>query len=550
MIAMSLTALAMPWLTKIVIDDVIIGKNFQLLAIILLCIVLIHIFRQFFLFLSHYLAFYIGERAIFSMRNKLFRQLQYLSIRYYDTKRVGDILARVMSDVSAIDRLFISGVLTLVSDIFTLIIAVAITTYISWQITLIALMVLPLYAWSLVHYRKRIKHSAVLVREKVSELTGRLGEIISGIKVVRAFTAETHERRQFGAHTRDLFDYNLNCKMLGVRLSMNTGIITGIGSGTILCFGAYSVIKGSMSLGELSAILGYTMMLFSPIAHFTSLNNIVQQAMAAVDRIFEVLDTKGEEKRVRYGSKLERIKGHIILDDVSYSYGNDIPALEHICLEAVPGEVVALVGSSGCGKSTLISLLLRFYDPTGGRIYLDGHDIAHVNPRSIRERTGVVLQEVFLFSGSIMENIRYGRRDATREEVLSASQAANAHDFIMRLPQGYATEVHEKGAGLSVGERQRIAIARAIVRDPAIIIFDEATSSLDSSSEKLVQKALENVSIGRTTFIIAHRLSTILHADKIVVMEQGRIVEMGTHERLFSMGNFYRELCEAQFING
>ncbi len=436
MIAMSLTALAMPWLTKIVIDDVIIGKNFQLLAIILLCIVLIHIFRQFFLFLSHYLAFYIGERAIFSMRNKLFRQLQYLSIRYYDTKRVGDILARVMSDVSAIDRLFISGVLTLVSDIFTLIIAVAITTYISWQITLIALMVLPLYAWSLVHYRKRIKHSAVLVREKVSELTGRLGEIISGIKVVRAFTAETHERRQFGAHTRDLFDYNLNCKMLGVRLSMNTGIITGIGSGTILCFGAYSVIKGSMSLGELSAILGYTMMLFSPIAHFTSLNNIVQQAMAAVDRIFEVLDTKGEEKRVRYGSKLERIKGHIILDDVSYSYGNDIPALEHICLEAVPGEVVALVGSSGCGKSTLISLLLRFYDPTGGRIYLDGHDIAHVNPRSIRERTGVVLQEVFLFSGSIMENIRYGRRDATREEVLSASQAANAHDFIMRLPQG------------------------------------------------------------------------------------------------------------------
>lgn len=325
--------------------------------------------------------------------------------------------------------------------------------------------------------------------------------------------------------------------------------LAGIGTGVILFFGAFSVINGAMTLGALTAVLSYTAMLYSPIVQLTSLNSIIQQAMAGVDRIFEILDTDGE-KKLRYGVKLEKIQGHILFDRVSYSYDYKMPALKDICLEVLPGEVVALVGPSGCGKSTLISLLLRFYDPTGGKIYLDGSDIARIDPHSIRKTTGIVLQEIFLFSGSIMENIRYGRRDATPEEVVSAARAANAHDFITRLPQGYATELQEEGGGLSVGERQRIAIARAILRDPRILIFDEATSALDSRAEQAVQEALENVSKGRTTFIIAHRLSTILRADKIVVMEQGKIVETGTHEELFTRGNLYRELCEAQSING
>ncbi len=550
LLAMALMALAIPWLIKFIIDEVIIGKNFQLLAIILLGIALIYIFRQVFFFLSHYLIFYVGGKAIFNIRKKLFRHLQYLSIKYYDKKKIGEILARVISDVDAIHQLFVSGVLILVLPGFTLIMALIIMIYINWQITLIAISILPLYAWAFLHYGKRIKNASVLVRKRVSDMTGRLGETVSGIRVVRSFRAEGYERYQFGQHNRDLFNRQFDNSMLSVRLWMIADVLAGIGTGLILYFGALSVLRGGITLGELTALISYTAMLYAPIVQLTSLNNIVQQAMAGVDRVFEVLDTEGEEKRLRQGVKLKKIKGHIIFDKVSYSYDHQGPTLENICLEVFPGEVVALVGPSGCGKSTLMNLLLRFYDPTGGRIYLDDHDIAVLDPRSIRETTGLVLQEIFLFSGSIRENIGYGRREAAPEEIISAAQAAQAHDFIMRLPQGYETELQEKGGGLSVGERQRIAIARAILRNPRLLIFDEATSALDSRGERVVQKALENVSQGRTTFIIAHRLSTILHADKIVVMEQGRIVEMGTHAGLFARGNLYRELCQAQSING
>ena len=549
LIAMAIMALTIPWLIKLVIDEVIIGKNFQLLFIILLGIALIYLFRQVFFFLSHYLVHYVGGKAIFNIRNKLFRHLQYLSVRYYDKRRVGEILTRVMTDVSAIQQLFISGVVTLILPAFTLIMALSVMFYINARITLIALLVLPFYAWAYFYYRKRIKDSSLLVRQKVSQISGNLSETISGIMVVRSFTAERHECNKFNNHTSNLFGRQLNTSMLSVYLGMISNLLTGIGTGAILYFGAYSVIRGSMSLGSLTAILSYTGMLYSPIVQLSSLNSIVQQAMAGVDRVFEVLDTEGEEKKLRQGTCLKEIKGHITFDNVSYSYVHKVPVLKDISFEVSPGEVVALVGPSGCGKSTIMNLLLRFYEPTAGKIYLDSHDIAQLDSRSIRETTGIVLQEVFLFCGSIMENIRYGRRDAAQEEVISAAQAANAHDFIMRLPKGYATELQEKGGGLSVGERQRIAIARAILRNPHILIFDEATSALDSRSEKVVQEALENVSQGRTTFIIAHRLATILHADKIIVMENGRILETGTHEELFSIGNLYRELCEAQSIN-
>jgi len=549
LIVMALMALAIPWITKFVIDEVIIGKNFQLLIVILLGMALIYVFRQVFFFLSHYLVYYVAGKAIFNIRNRLFRHLQYLSIKYYDKRKVGEILTRVISDVSAIQQLFISGVVTLILPAFTLLMALAIMIYINWKITLIAMFILPMYVWCFFHYRKRIQDASFLVREKISEMSGKLSEVISGVRVVRSFTAEGHECHQFSSQNNSLFNRQFGSNMLGVYLWMIADVLGGIGTGMILYFGTYSVIRGRMTLGELIAFLSYTGMLYNPIVQLSSLNNIVNQAIAGVNRIFEVLDTKGEEKRVRSGASLNGVKGHILFDHVSYSYDHKVPALKNIRLEALPGEVVALVGPSGCGKSTLMNLLLRFYDHTGGRIYLDGYDIANVDPRSIRETTGIVLQEVFLFSGSIEENIRYGHRDATRDEVISAAKAANAHNFIMRLPQGYARELQERGGGLSVGERQRIAIARAILRDPRILIFDEATSALDSRSEKVVQEALENVSKGRTTFIIAHRLSTILHADKIVVMEQGRILEIGTHEELFSRGNLYRELCETQSIN-
>ena len=549
LIVMSLMALALPWFIKFVVDEVIIGKNFQLLIIILLGMLLIYVFRQIFFFLSHYLVYYVAGKAIFNIRNKLFRHLQYLSIKYYDKRKVGEILTRVMSDVSAIQQLFISGVITLVLPVFTLLMALAIMSYISWKLTLIVISILPFYGWCFLHYRKRIQDAAFIVREKISKMSGKLSEVISGVRVVRSFTAEGHECQQFSSYNHNYFNRQFGCNMLGVYPWMIVDVLGGTGTCMILYFGAYSVIRGSMSLGELIAFLSYTGMVYNPIIQLTSLNNIVNQAIAGVNRIFEVLDTKGEEQRVRSGVSLKKVKGHILFDHVSYSYDRKVPALKDISLEVFPSEVVALVGPSGCGKSTLMNLLLRFYDPTGGKIYLDDYDVAQVDPRSIRETTGIVLQEVFLFSGSIEENIRYGHRDASRDEVISAGKAANAHDFIMRLPQGYASELQERGGGLSVGERQRIAIARAILRDPRILIFDEATSSLDSRSEKVVQEALENVSKGRTTFIIAHRLSTILHADKIVVMEQGRILEMGTHEQLFSMDNLYRELCEAQSIN-
>jgi len=550
LMAMSFMALTIPWLTKFVIDEVIIGRNFQFLFIVLAGIALIYIFRQIFFFVSHYLVYYVGCRAVFNMRNKIFRHLQYLSIKYYDKKKVGEILARVMSDVAAVQQLFISGVVALVLPVFTLVMAFTVMLYIDVKCALAALFVMPLYAWSFFHYRKRIKASSLLVREKVSHITGTLSEVISGIRVVKSFTAEGHECRQFVHNTRTLFERQFNCNMLGVYLWMIADALSGIGTGTILCLGAYSVLKGSLTIGGLTAILSYTVMLYNPIVQLTSLNTMINQAMASVDRIFEILDTNGDKRESHQGIKLERIKGHIIFDNVSYSYDNKMPVLNNICLEIFPGETIALVGPSGCGKSTLINLLLRFYEPDKGKLYLDGNDISKIDPQSIRETTGIVLQEVFLFSGSIMENIRYGRRDATLDEVISAAKVANAHDFITRLPGGYDTELQEKGGGLSIGERQRVAIARAILRDPRILIFDEATSALDSRSEQVVQAALENVSKGRTTFIVAHRLSTILHADKIVVLEKGRIVEAGTHKKLFKTGTLYRELCEAQYING
>ena len=491
---------------------------------------------------------FVGNRVIFDIRRRLFRHLQRLSMRYFETHPHGQIMSRVLYDVEAVQAIVSTQLVEIITNIITLAVAMTILFLYSPRLAALAVAVLPLYVLNFMVVRRRIRHAAAEAREQYSQIYISLSESISGIKIIKSFTRETSEVRSFSREVRESIGMNMRLGHWRTVLSIGANLITQGANVGILLYGGYMVLfTGEMTMGQLVAFRVYQGMLYQPVMMLVNINNQLQTVLAAIERIFETLDTSPDIEEHKVPVKFDYIEGRVEMEKVDFYYEPGELVLEDINFIAEPGTVNALVGPSGSGKSTLIHLIPRFYDPVEGSVVIDGHNLRDISINSLRRNIAMVMQEDFLFSGTLRENIKYGRPEATDEEVLQAAMAANAHDFIMSFPDGYESLVGERGTRLSGGQRQRISIARAILRNPRILILDEATSALDSESEAQIQDALELLMQNRTTFTIAHRLSTVMNADVILVLDQGRIVERGTHAELATANGVYQMLCEVQF---
>lgn len=557
--------LPMPALVGVLVDKVgqfegmrTLGSGSQLAAakedalhyVVYICVVMttLSIVGAFMNYSRQMLLAFVGNRIIYDIRRRVFRHMQRLSLRYFESNPHGRIMARVLYDVEAVQSVLSGGIVDIVSNVITVIVIIFVLFFSNWHLALFAVGVLPLYVINFLTMRTKIRQAASESREQYHEVYSTLSESVSGIKVVMSFARESSEARRFVAECRQSIRLNLRTGRFQALLGIGANLITALANVAVLFIGGYEVlVSGRMTMGELMAFRVYLMQLYTPIIALVTVNDTINWVMTAVERIFETLDTVPDIEQRRDAVRLGRVEGRIEFDKVAFGYEPGEPVLDDLNFVAEPGSSTALVGPSGSGKTTLVHLIPRFYDPTAGRIILDGLDLRDVTISSLRNNIGMVLQESFLFSGTLRENIKYGRPEATDEEVVQASMAANCHDFIMEFPDGYETLVGERGTRLSGGQRQRISIARALLRNPRILILDEATSALDSESEALIQEALDNLMKGRTTFTIAHRLSTVMNADCILVLDQGKIVERGTHAELATAGGLYARLCEVQF---
>lgn len=512
-------------------------------------LILIGVFalQAFFSAVQSYLLSRVGEGVVADLRRTVYRHLLTLSPRFFETRKTGEITSRLTSDISTVQGVVSSALVQIFSQTLTLVGTVIILFVTNWRLSLLMLSIVPVVVLAAFYFGRLLRKVSKEFQDRVADANARAEEAIGGIRVVQAFTAEPLEARTYA----DLIgaSFKVALRRARIRAIFNPVVFFAMFTaiGIVLWYGGRLVIAGELTPGQLVAFLVYTFSVAGAVGAFSGLFSQFQEALGASSRIFELLDEKSDLPEPANPLKLGSVRGEVRFEHVSFGYGERGVVLEDVSLAAQPGEVVALVGPSGAGKSTLISLIPRFYDPTAGRILLDGVDIRDLTLYDLRSNIALVPQETQLFSGTVAENIRYGKPGASDAEVIEAAKAANAHEFITSFPDGYATIVGERGIKLSGGQRQRVAIARALLKNPRILILDEATSSLDSESEALVQEALEVLMQGRTTFVIAHRLSTIRSADKIVVLEAGRIVQQGTHQELLAAGGLYKELYELQF---
>jgi ABC-type multidrug transport system fused ATPase/permease subunit len=493
---------------------------------------------------------WVGQTVLFSMRRDLFLHLQRLSFNFYDRMEAGRIMSRMTGDVNALNDLLTSGIVAIASDIFVLLGIFVLMFALNWRLALATMVVAPTIALVTHLYRRRSRTLYREVRWQNSIVTTYLAENISGVRAVQAFAREDLNQRRFD----DVNSENLRRIIVATVFSASFGpIITFISTAAtvmVLWFGGRLVLDDEMTLGSLWAFIAYVGRFFEPINELSARYNSMQAAMAGGERVYALLDTPVSISDRPGARPLGDIHGSVRFSDVTFEYVPDRPVLRNVTIDAQPGEVIALVGHTGAGKSSIINILLRFYDIRGGAITIDGNDIREVTTESLRRQVGLVLQDPFLFSGTIRDNIRYGKLAATDEEVIAAAQAVNLHEYIVGLPLGYDTEVNERGASLSQGQKQLISFARALIADPRILILDEATASVDTATEKLIQHGLETLMSGRTSFVIAHRLSTIKAASQIIVLRQGRIIERGTHEELLAREGYYFGLYRMQFRHG
>lgn len=490
----------------------------------------------------------IGNRVVFDIRQQLYRHLQRLSMRYFETRSTGRIMTRILYDVQAVQQTLTGNLVDIVTNITTILFVFVLVFTINWRLAFLAVMVLPLYVLNFLLWQPVIRHASREAREQFSAVSGQLNDAISGIRVIKAFTRERSESRRFVHEIREIIEFNVLAGRARTWLGVISTFLTGLASILVIYVGGREILYANrMTYGELIQFNAYLTMLYQPIIALVTINEQIQTAMTAIERIFELFDTSPEIQERRNAIILRKCEGRVEFDHVGFSYDPSEDVLEDVTFSAEPGTVTALVGRSGSGKSTLVNLIPRFYDPTRGRLLLDGMDLRDLQLTSLRKQIGMVMQESFLFAGTLRDNIKYGRPNAADAEVVQAAIAANAHDFITEFPDGYETRVGERGTRLSGGQRQRISIARAILRNPRILILDEATSALDSESEAAIQEALEYLMQGRTTFTIAHRLSTVMNADEIIVLDYGRVVERGTHAELATAGGIYEMLCDVQF---
>lgn len=539
--------LYLPWIIKDMIDDVLMSKDMLMLNLIAVGILVVMFTRGVFYYGQSYLVSYVGQRVIIDVRSVLFRKFQRMPLSYYDKQQTGTVMSYITNDVSVMQSAIVDNLIELVTESSILIGSLAMMIYLDWKLSLLTLLTIPLVGVAMRIFGRKLKRSSTVIQERAAEITSLLQESIVAIRVVKSFVRESYEIKRFEEQNWKNFQAAMKNVKLSSLLTPTVEFLAAIAVTFIVWFGGYEVVNGVITAGELVAFLTYAVNLANPVKRLSRVYAAIQKAMAAADRVFAVMDLDEKIIDVPGAKPLPPIRGRVEFNDITFSYKKDQPALQHISLKVEPGQMIALVGPSGSGKSTIANLIPRFYDVDSGTITIDGHDIRRVTADSLREQIGLVPQETMLFSTTVLENIRYGRLDASDEEVVAAAKAANAEEFIRELPDGYATKLGERGLNLSGGQRQRLAIARAILKNPRVLILDEATSALDTESEKIVQDALDKLMVGRTSFVIAHRLSTIFGADQIFVVENGQLREHGTHEELLAAGGLYSNLYHIQF---
>lgn len=539
--------LYVPWIIKDMIDKVLAARDMMMLNFIAVGIVVVFFFRGIFYYGQSYLVSFVGQRVIIDVRDVIFRKFQRMPLAYYDKRQTGEIMSYITNDVAALQSALVDNLIELVTESATLVGSIALMFYLDWKLTFVTLVTVPLVGQAMKIFGRKLKSSGTLIQERLADITSLLQESISAVRIVKSFVREAYEIKRFRAQNELNFQAAMKNVQLTSLLTPTVEFLAAITVTFIVWIGGYEVVNNVMTAGSLIAFLTYAVNLANPVKRISRVYGNIQKAMAAADRVFSVLDLDETITNKPDAVELPKIQGHVQVENISFAYKKGVPALTGVSLEAKPGQMIAFVGPSGAGKSTIANLLPRFYDVTEGAIRIDGLDIRDVTMESLRSQIGLVPQETMLFSTTVRENIRYGRLDASDDEITEAAKAANAHEFIMALPQGYDTKIGERGLNLSGGQRQRMAIARAILKNPQILILDEATSALDTESEKLVQAALDRLMVGRTSFVIAHRLSTIFDADQIFVIENGQVREHGTHRELLALGGLYSTLYHIQF---
>lgn len=548
--------LFIPYLIKIVIDDIIgapqlsdAEKTKQLFLWLGGTVLLFFLIRPPVEYYRQYFAQYVSNKILFDIRENLYAHLQRLGLRYYSNTRAGEVISRVINDVEQTKNFVTIGLMNVWLDLATIIIATAIMLSMDVPLTIVTLLAFPFYAYSVKHFFGKLRDLTRKRSQALADVQSYLHERISGISVIKSFALEEKEQKRFDETNGNFLDKALDHTRWNAKAFAVVNTITDVAPLLVISYAGYQVINGDLSVGVMVAFIAYIDRLYNPLRRLVNASTSLTQSFASMDRVFELMEEPYDIKDNVNSKPLPKIDGKIEFENVSFAYEEDgVDVLKNVDFTVKPGETVALVGMSGGGKSTIVSLIPRFYDVTSGSIRIDGHDLREIQLKSLRDQIGVVLQDSILFSDSVKSNILMGKPDATDEEVISAAKAANAHDFIESLPEGYETTVGERGVKLSGGQKQRIAIARVFLKNPPLLILDEATSALDLESEALIQESLERLASDRTTFIVAHRLSTITHADNIFVIDHGELKEVGNHLQLMELKGIYYNLFQVQSI--